>query len=334
VSAVARDGGVRDGRMIADGQHLRNADADSLRVLCGMNQNGRQPWPIFWLRRKNARLVGRSLAILEPGKRLLAESAYGLEFYRRDPAFNYAKLPSAKRLEGVYTSLISGWGEGYYHWLMDGLPRLACLSEFPKDTRILVPFHLKKYHSETLKALRLEDRVRPTSEGHLEIDDYFFSAPTAMTGCDNPYAIQYLRHSFLNCGNDRPEIGDRIFLKRRAKTRGFLNEKEIEDFFENEGWDIVDLEELDFSEQVGLFSRVRAVAGLHGGGFTNLLWCRPGCAVLELCADNFLNGCYEGIAAYLDLRHGYLVFPADGASNIRVPVADLSRKVRELIGGN
>lgn len=125
-----------------------------------MNQNGRQPWPIFWLRRKNARLVGRSLALMEPGKKLRAESVFGGEFYRRDPSYNCIHLPKATQLSGVYTSVISWWRDGYYHWLMDGLPRLACLAEFPEETRILVPPVLEKFHRQSLAMLGIEARLR------------------------------------------------------------------------------------------------------------------------------------------------------------------------------
>jgi hypothetical protein len=29
------------------------------------------------------------------------------------------------------------------------------------------------------------------------MEDYFFSAPTAMTGCTNPYAVRFLCERFL-----------------------------------------------------------------------------------------------------------------------------------------
>lgn len=132
----------------------------------------------------------------------------------------------------------------------------------------------------------------------------------------------------LSPGLNILKIGPRIFLKRRAKTRGFLNESEVEEFFVRAGWTLVDLEELEFAEQIGLFSRIDAVAGLHGGGFSNLVWCKPGCRVLELCADNFLNGCYEGVADILNLNYQYLVFKGDGAFNIRVPIEELKKALK------
>jgi capsular polysaccharide biosynthesis protein len=87
----------------------------------------------------------------------------------------------------------------------------------------------------------------------------------------------------------------------------------------------VELETLTLAQQIGLFANARAVCGLHGAGFTNLLWCRPGCVAVELLADNFLNGCYESLASCVAVEHRFLIQPADELQRIRVDIKQLAR---------
>ena len=88
--------------------------------------------------------------------------------------------------------------------------------------------------------------------------------------------------------------------------------------YRQRGWTAVDPETLPLAQQIQLFSSARAVCGVHGAGLTNMVWCPPGCRIIELMADNYLNGCFESISACLDVQHAYLVFPGDAERRIRV----------------
>ena len=139
---------------------------------------------------------------MDEKKLLCRESVYGDVFMWDDPAWNYFCLPKVTRLKGNWTSLVSRWVPNdnvptFSHWIMDALPRLALLSEFPSDTKILVPARLAGYQKETLKLLGLLDRCRHTPENHLLLENYYFSPPTAQIACYNPYAVQFLRQTFL-----------------------------------------------------------------------------------------------------------------------------------------
>ena len=101
------------GRVVLVGQDLPPLADLSLIDAAGMNQNARQPWPIFWSRHQAIHLVGSSLAAMTSDKSLLLESAYGEECIKTDPAWNYLHLPNPVALDGKWTSLISRWSEGY-----------------------------------------------------------------------------------------------------------------------------------------------------------------------------------------------------------------------------
>jgi hypothetical protein len=318
-----------EGRELFPGQELPPLPAGaSLIRETGCNQNGRQPWPVFWLRIKDARLIGPSLAPVDEHKRLLIEAVYGSEFSEDDPSNNYLLLPSPVKLKGSWTSIISHWCKGYYHWFNDVLPRLAPLAEFPRGTKILIRGPLHSYQRESLEMLGLLDRVRETAERHLLIEDYYFSSPPGMTGCTNPFVAGWLRDKFLPHATVT-NTPTKFFVTRRGKTRGILNQEEVERFFRDAGWAVVDLEDLTLAEQIAWFANAESIIGEHGGGFTNLVWCRPGTKVLELCADNFRNGCYEGISLCNGLRHRFEVFSADHKYCITTPPHMIMQFMRE-----
>ncbi len=311
-----------EGEVVVESQQLIPAAKDSVREWRGLGQNGRQPWPIFWSRHKNARLVGPSLALLDERKLVLVESVFGPEFAIQDPSYRYLRIDAPVHLPGVWTSLISRWSKNYYHWLMDCLPRLALLRRFPENIGVLVPADLPSYAVETLQLLGVQDHCRPTPENHLIIDDYYFSTLTAMSGCDNPYAISYLRTAFLGKGASDTALPKRFYIRRSGKPRGVANETEVIQFFGERGWAIIDTETLSFRQQILLFSQAEAFCTIHGAAMTNLVWCKPGCHAIEMFASNFVNGCYEGIAAYVDTHYLPLIF--EGDSQLRA-IVDLSR---------
>jgi len=318
--------GERPGRLCLRGQVLPPLQKPSLIEAANMEQNGRQPWPVFWLTERQARLVGPSLALMNSNKELLIESVFGKEFCRRDPSFNYVRLTEPVYLPGCWTSLIHCWSEGYYHWIMDALPRLALLDEFPPDTGILVRGPLRPYQKESLKMLGLLDRVRVTSEQHLMVEEYWFTSPVGMTGCTNPHAVHWLRDRFLPQGV-KAATPARFCIRRRGKTRGIRNQDELWDLLARLGWVVVDLEDLSFSEQITWFNHAECIIGEHGGGFTNVVWASPRVRLVELCADRFLNGCYEAIMNCIGGKHAFRIYPAGADDSFRVPREEVARLV-------
>ena len=107
------------------------------------------------------------------------------------------------------------------------------------------------------------------------------------------------------------------FLKVRHDLNTCLTMAEIEK-------QIIELEKLSLAEQIGLFRSARAVCGLHGAGFTNLLWCNPSCIAIEFLAHNFQNGCYEALAECVQVNHRYFIFQGDRRFRIYVDISMLN----------
>lgn len=323
--------GVLPGRVVMEAQESKLAGPSSLRQLSRLEQDQFQPWPIFWTQHRQARLIGPTALLVNERKQACSEALFNRKFHD-DPGCYLLHLPKPVELAGNWTSVLSRWalGGNYYHWLMDCLPRLAVLGELPSDTRILVPAPPHSFQKETLRLLGLEGRTHAVTEPHLVVENYYFSAPTAMTGCANPYAVKFLRERFLPLADVNGPTHEKIYIQRRGGNRGMVNEAELVAFLKGRGWSVVALESLTFAQQVNLFRGARAVCGLHGAGFTNLLWCPPGCVAVELVAHNFLNGCYEGLAGHVGVEHRFLVNQADAEFRILVDLIQLAAVLGDL----
>jgi hypothetical protein len=323
----------RPKRIVLTDQGAPKTTPGSLQIVSSLNQHACQPWPVFWSYHKNARLVASSLALLDGRKHVCREAVYGDICLQDDPAWHYVSLPKPVSLAGNWTSIVSRWtpNDGvptFTHWILDALPRLAMLPEFPPDTKILVPSKLAGYQKETLALLGLADRVRPAPEPHLILENYFFSSPTAMIDCYNPFGVNFLREKFLPLA-DKNYSGPKKFLIHRSnKSRGIINEAEVYEFFRKSGWEIVDTEKLTFAQEIKLFNDAEAISGVFGSGFTNAVWCRPGCKLLPFVADCWLDGYVEWIAEVVGAEFHYRIFPSDSAMRAQVNLETVEEMLR------
>ena len=320
----------RPSRIVLTDQGVPNVPPDSLLDLCRLKQHVTQPWPVFWSHHREARLVAASLVQLDNQKRICREAAYSDFCVEADPAWRYVRLPNPVSLKGNWTSVVSHWVPNhgvppFSHWIMDALPRLALLKEFPPDTGILAPRVLAAYQKESLKLLGLLDRVRYTPERHLVVENYYFSSPTAMIACYNPYGVNWLRSAFLPLADKSYQGPKRFIIQRKGKMRGIRNEPEINEYFRSLGWEILDTEKLTFAQEIQLFANAEAYAGILGSGFTNALWSSPGCKVITFVAEDWLDGWVEWICMVNKLEYHWQIFPSDQSMMAMVDLGEVKK---------
>ncbi len=314
---------LQEGRL--EGEVLREQQAPgpcppgSMTARSGLGQHDHQPWPVFWTRTNNARIVGALRQWRDPAGRVCSEGSYHLLERRRlgEDRLLAPWFPGKEtNLRGAWTSLASNWGDGrnYFHWITDNLTRLLVRERLPETTRVLIPQTRHGYVRESLEMLGVLDVCEMRDDPCLQPERYYFCSPLAMTGVWNPLGWDWLRERFLphfrTAGSGRP-----VFLTRRAGTRVPATLARIESIFSDAGFDVVDCGKLAFREQIAMASGAPALAGIHGAAMTNILWCRPGTPVLEIFQPEYLNACYEQIAFQGQLD--YAVSVLEGESPLR-----------------
>lgn len=330
------------GRIVLHDQGSPQVTDDSLMARGGYYQHKEQPWPIFWSEHRRPRLVSESLALLLEKKQLGIESVYGPGRWQADPGSRYFRLPPPVQLAGNWTSIISRWTPGrpdicpnYTHWMLDALPRLALLSEFPPDTRILVPPKLDRNQRESLEMLGVWDRCRPTPEIHVQPETYYFSSFTTMLQGYNPYGIDFLRRTYLPQRDPKFSGPKKIFIQRRGLLREPQNRAELESLFVSHGWVVLDLMQFSLAEKIKLFAEAEAVAGIFSSGFTNCIFCRPDCRVMAIMPEDFgLDGYVEWIAQVVGFQWQALVVPGSYDYQYAVDLEPLKKWLEAGEGGN
>ena len=74
----------------------------------------------------------------------------------------------------------------------------------------------------------------------------------------------------------------KLYLVRRNGARKLLNWKEVEAFFDSEGFIFVEPHKLSLEEKIELFSNASIIVGPFSSAFTNIIWCKSNCKVLML----------------------------------------------------
>jgi hypothetical protein len=303
--------GKLQGHLITESQPIGTCPPGSMTERAAFRQHDHQPWPVFWTKTKDARLIGKMLLWRDLTDRICSEAVYQIEGRRRlgeDKPFAQLIVPRPEKIAGAWTSITSPWNDGrnYYHWLLDGLARLSIRDKLPEQAGILLPTSLPRFALETLSLLGLEDQVRFTDSPAVSPETYYFCAPAAMTGVLNPDGYQWLRKSFSPHFSPL-RSGPPIFLTRRGHARVPDDLDGIEAIFRRNGFEVVDCGAIPVKRQIELFSGASAIAGLHGAAMTNLLWVPALTPVIEIFETGYLNGCYEQIAFQGNLNYTHVI---------------------------
>jgi capsular polysaccharide biosynthesis protein len=213
-----------------------------------------------------------------------------------------------RALGGTWLSLLCGSHWNHFHWLVDGIGRLAALDAetLAGCDGILVPADLDPVAEEALSLCgigrwRRIERVGPRdslSVGRLLVPwrmaDGFWPHPDLQRFLDGivpemPY---------------NPDLPARIWIDRRgAERRRLANEAELIAALEPAGVVPVVLEEMSLVEQAALFRQAELVVGPHGAGLTNVVFGRAPCSVVELVMDHYQHWVFRRLAALAGLDY-------------------------------
>jgi capsular polysaccharide biosynthesis protein len=294
--------------------------------------------------------------VVEPGARLVSSNLVGVDWRRRivEETLHLKELdrplrrelrlrsllPPQERLRGAVCSLVDSrqWCGSYYHWFLDGLPRLIAAADHSHrsgdPTRVIVPATLNAWQNQSLSLLGLHPgqliSYRPVGRGGLAVERLIACVAHrwqrlggAPFDAASPWAIsnlaERLSQATPNPGLDQPR---RIYLSRRGvPTRRVANEEAVLALLEPHGFVAVQSEQLSLGEQIALFRGATHIVAPHGASLTNLLHARE-CNVLELFqAGHGVRPDFFQLAMIKGLHYRHLVCPSnpnDGHSYVNL----------------
>ncbi|HJN18880.1 MAG TPA: glycosyltransferase family 61 protein [Armatimonadota bacterium] len=282
--------------------HLsRHADVESFALDDGLPPAFRREWSFA---ARHVYRLRNVMVDIRTGACISDESAYQESYgslLRWLSARPYPAMGSARgeSTDGVCTCVPAA---GYYHFLLEELPRLiACLHVYPSAT-VLVSNQAPSFVFDVIDTLkqtgRLSGRIERLDDGLVQIPDYAFAAAEACSGCVHSHDIESLRQSLLP-----PELGQSVegpellYVSRRAVgSRSPENEHEVEIALAEKGFEVACLERDDLRSQMERLAAARLIVATHGAGLANLVWCRTGARLVEIFSPDFVNDCYARLA--------------------------------------
>ncbi len=221
-------------------------------------------------------------------------------------------------LSGSYITVLAGAPANYFHAVVEGVLRLASVPPhllhgargvlYPADgvcqeamLRLMgLPEHLVLRPVAAHERLRVERLVYPVSVGG---NGAYHSCVAAL--------FDRMSAHVPGPGSGLPR---RFYLERGPHAlRRLLGEAELAQALRPLGFVPVRPERMTLEDQIRLFRDAEAIVAPHGAGLTNLGFCRPGCQVLELQMDAYVNWCFRHLAALRGLPYDCVLGRATGA---------------------
>lgn len=251
--------------------------------------------------------------------------------------YRRAWLPRAQRLDGRSALLSAAGGNTYYHWMLDVLPRLELLRLAGHDiasvAHVVVNSTRAPFQQETLARVGIDMRrvVSSDEARHLSMHDALVPSHPGPFLHPPAWAVRWLARTFLGDVSPHaraPGDGSLLYLTRQeARRRRIHNGDEVERALIALGFEVLEPEGMTVAEQAARFRGARALVAAHGSALTNLAFCLPGTAVIELFQPDDVPPFYWFLANGLGLRYQALVGTRGPAEDIVVDVPALQRRV-------
>lgn len=221
--------------------------------------------------------------------------------FRRNRCF--ARIP---RFEGVVASLAIDCYWNYYHWLFDGLAKLAILER----TGITPDYYYAptrcRFHLDSLALMGIpEEKILPMEQYPTLCAQELIATSFPAMSSPAPWVSDFLRQKLA----PKKQAGSRrLFLSRKAAPcRRIVNEEALERLLMKEGFECIEPGHLTLTEQIALFGQASIIVAPHGAGLSNLLFCPSETRVLEMLTPRYLAPHYWILSNLLGLRYAFLV---------------------------
>jgi capsular polysaccharide biosynthesis protein len=229
----------------------------------------------------------------------------------------------------VAATFVDACAQNYAHWMTEVLPRIVlfCGDERFKTVPIIVNNDL---HQNILSSLLLV--VGPDREiialpigRALAVSQLYVTSVTGYVpfgrraskrlghshGVFSSWALDKLRSQFSTVGQavSREVAPQKIFLLRSSGTRKLTNATQIEELLANDGYELVEPENLTFSQQIFLFSNAKVIISSTGAALANVIASKPGTNVVVLMSkhEDMIYRYWNNMLSPLGVRVTYVL---------------------------
>jgi capsular polysaccharide biosynthesis protein len=219
---------------------------------------------------------------------------------------------------------IRTWG----HWLGELLPKIVAVeSRWPGRFRFILPdrFAYDPVHKTAMESLIYygigDDRLIlvPPQMMYARSNLYVVTSTWSAERMFHPEIAALMRERGPRDRNPAPGWLKVALLRRSTRTRNVKNIADVEDLLVARGFTIVDIEQLNFRQQVDLFKNANTVVCVLGSGLSGLIYAPHGVGVLTLAPGEwgdlfFYSMIQERDAVFADIRGRTIATDREGAA--------------------
>ena len=250
-------------------------------------------------------------SVVTSENRLLADLSPEVWGIDNHAIFSTFRLPKPRALHGRVAICVTPEAPGnYYHWVIDLLPRVALVKQvaggFGDFAQILINGSAALYEEASLTQLGvpLNKVLYVDSHSRFRITNATIPSMDHSSKIVAPWKIRALREIRGAVADGNRSTPKRIYIsRRRAAVRRILNEVELTPLLEENGFTLVDLETVPWTEQVRFFSNADVVLAPHGAALANIAFCRPNSLIAEIGTRAGFQEFYWRLASSASLRY-------------------------------
>jgi len=231
-------------------------------------------------------------------KRVRHEKYQGASRRGEEMRLHVRLRPGKKIARGIH--VMHEYDPNYFHFVAETLPRVARANS--SNISVEIPLLVTRgLHPNLLELLRSANTLgRPVIEIEqgvtYEVEELYYFSDSSMV-VDAYDGGEFSRSSYIDIGGVKAAIrplnavskregSKRIFAVRKSKYRALINQTQIAEVLEKNGFDIVDCGDLSLAEQISVFKAAEIIVSPTGAQLTNVVWCQPGCKVVVLASDH------------------------------------------------
>lgn len=288
--------------------------------------------PVYVGKLRDVTVVGNSDFIIKDNRYLTDRVCWDELGIYRNPHTSIKKCKKGEPLllagkkhseiieKGIF--LQGRWSLNYYHWTIDILPRIRYVDELRdyENIPLLISKEgcrddknvglLKQFNKFNRPIIYLEEGVFYQvkeliypSQNTWPFWDYR-GEDRAAIGAYHPKCMEIIREYVL--GERENHSTEKKVYITRGDNRRLVNESEIEKCFESSGFEIVNPNNMTLEQEIEVFAQAKIVVGVVGAAFTNMVYCKSGTLIAQICPASYQLISAEGLAQACGLRFQYI----------------------------
>jgi hypothetical protein len=230
-----------------------------------------------------------------PGKEIGIKSPLVKSRRKNRIILEYKKESNLDIKEGILLSCEHD--NNYFHWLVECLPKLILIDELKEFEKapLLIPKGLHQNLIAALEKVNINSRQLIYLEPNIGYQVERLIYPSALSRVIDRYQGHpvfdtdiILSHKWiskvgelLKCNTQsKQKPWRKLFLTRKKGLRALGNREELELMLLEQGFEIVELDNVSLDFQIELFSQAAMIVAPTGAALTNMLFCQPGTKVI------------------------------------------------------